>query len=173
MVVRVFTDGSAKGNGKKNAIGGIGVFFGDSDTRNVSMNLDKFYSKYFPEELPSKATNNKAELCAILEALVVTKSNLDNKEKVVIYSDSMYSINCLTKWWKAWRANEWKNKSKKIISNCIVIKEIVEQYIRKYRELIVFKHINSHTLFSQDFTPSELFEWHGNNAADRLATSFD
>lgn len=32
-VLRIYTDGSSLGNGKKTAIAGVGVFFGDGDKR--------------------------------------------------------------------------------------------------------------------------------------------
>jgi ribonuclease HI len=37
--MHIFTDGSCINNGKKNSKGGIGVFFGDNDTKNVSQEL--------------------------------------------------------------------------------------------------------------------------------------
>ncbi|KAJ3009913.1 UNVERIFIED_CONTAM: Ribonuclease H1, partial [Siphonaria sp. JEL0065] len=47
----IYTDGACGGNGKRNARGGIGVFFGEGDTRNIS------------EPLPGPVqTNNRAEL---------------------------------------------------------------------------------------------------------------
>jgi ribonuclease HI len=172
MVISIFTDGSCTKNGSKNGIGGIGVYFGSDDPRNVSKNLDTFYSDYFPDEARTKATNNKAELSAILCALALVQDSLNLGEKIVIYTDSMYSINCLAKWWKGWRKNGWKNAAKKTIGNYSVITEIVEKYIIKYGSLIAFQYVKAHTQLSPIHTQKELFEWRGNREADRLATSF-
>jgi ribonuclease HI len=46
----VYTDGACSGNGGSNARGGIGVFFGDNDPRNVSERFDR-----------GIATNQRAE----------------------------------------------------------------------------------------------------------------
>lgn len=172
MVISIFTDGSCTKNGSKNGVGGIGVYFGPGDLRNVSKNLDTFLSDYFPEEARTKPTNNKAELSAILSALVIVEESLDLGEKVVIYTDSMYSINCLSKWWKGWKKNGWKNAAKKTISNYSIITEIVEKYIIKYGSLISFQYVKAHTQLSPIHTQKELFEWRGNREADRLATGF-
>jgi ribonuclease HI len=172
MVIKVFTDGSCTKNGKKTAIGGIGVFFADNDPRNVSKSLNSFYSNQFPDENATKSTNNKAELSAILSALLVIKPCLEKNEKVMLYTDSMYSINCLTKWWSKWRANDWTNSSKKKISNYSLITKIVEEFILKYNDLIYFKHVRSHTVLAPGHSQKDFFEWYGNHEADRLATSF-
>jgi ribonuclease HI len=51
----VYTDGSCLNNGKDNSIGGIGIFFGINDERNISQRLE------------GKQTNNTAELIAIIK----------------------------------------------------------------------------------------------------------
>lgn len=172
MVISIFTDGSCTKNGAKNGVGGIGVYFGADDPRNVSKNLDTFYSDYFPDEVRTKATNNKAELSAILNALVIVNTGLQAGEKFLILSDSMYSINCLVKWWKGWKKNGWKNSKKQTISNYSLITEIVEKYIIKYGSLITFQYVKAHTQLSPIHTQKELFEWRGNREADKLATGF-
>ena len=67
----VYTDGSCSNNGKSNAKAGIGVYFGDNDSRNVS------------ERINGKQTNNRAELLAILKA-----GQIIGKDNVTIVSDS-------------------------------------------------------------------------------------
>ena len=82
----IFTDGSCINNGKQNAFGGVGVYFGKKDRRN--------YSKPQLE----KPSNQKGELEAIAKALELSKSN-----NIVIYTDSQYSIKCINKWIHNWR----------------------------------------------------------------------
>jgi len=59
-----------------------------------------------------------------------------------IYTDSEYSINCLTKWIKVWKKNGWKTTSDKKVKNTDIIKPI-HKYMNKY--MIIFHHVNSHT----------------------------
>ena len=95
----LWTDGSTFNNGKKNKkqYGGIGVFFKKNDTRNICKILQG-----------SKITNNVAELTAILlgiQTIINTNLTPDFKEdhQILIYSDSEYCINCITKWARKWK----------------------------------------------------------------------
>ena len=98
--MHIFTDGSCINNGKKNSKGGIGVFFGDNDTKNVSKELTC-----------EKITNQVAELTAISIALDIVK---DYKDIIYIYSDSSYCINIFVNWIKSWEKNNWKKKMEKL-----------------------------------------------------------
>lgn len=94
--VKVYTDGSSLNNGKLGALAGVGVYFGASDSRNVSE----------PLKGPLQ-TNQRAELTAILRALeIVPKS-----QSILIVSDSNYSINCCTAWYINWKRNGWKTST--------------------------------------------------------------
>ena len=105
--MRIYTDGSSINNGKMNARAGVGVWFGEGDSRNLAEPL-----------LGSLQTNNRAELTAIMRAMEIIlqkKANL-NKD-IVIVSDSKYSINAITVWIHNWKKNGWKSSSKKTIKN--------------------------------------------------------
>lgn len=78
----VFTDGACKNNGYLDASGGIGIFFGDDDPRNIS------------EEFPGKQTNQRSEMIAIIRCLEVT----DPKVPLEIRTDSKFSIGSCTVW---------------------------------------------------------------------------
>lgn len=111
MILNFYTDGAVKENKystKKNCLGGIGIFCQE-------LNLE--ISQAYPN-----ATNNIMELKAILECIkyVISNDLLSNNE-IVIHSDSQYSINCCTVWYKNWNAkkNGWKDKK-----NPELIKEI-------------------------------------------------
>ena len=82
--INVYTDGSCIHNGKPNAKAGIGVFFGESDPRNVS------------ERIEGKQSNNTAELKAIIRAIHLLDTDISLGNKIIIYSDSDYSIKCAT-----------------------------------------------------------------------------
>ncbi|KAH7411842.1 ribonuclease H-like domain-containing protein [Phaeosphaeria sp. MPI-PUGE-AT-0046c] len=113
--INVYTDGSALGNGKLGAVGGVGVYFGPSDPRNVSEPLRG-----------GRQTNQRAELTAVARAL----DHVPIDRSVLIHTDSNYSIKCLTEWFQKWETNNWKSSSGKDVEN----RDLVEPIIARIRE---------------------------------------
>jgi ribonuclease HI len=146
-LIKVYTDGSVSGNGQNNAKGGIGVYFGPNDGRNLSEVFTL-----------APVTNQRTELYAILKAMQMTESY----DKVTIYTDSEYSIKCFTEWIENWIKNGFKNKEGKPVKNLDIIMPIHELRT-KYPGKYFFKHVNSHTGKTD---PDSL----GNEEADKLAT---
>jgi ribonuclease HI len=171
-MIQVFTDGSAKKNGSKDAIAGIGVYFDENSPKNISMSLIQAHNIFFPEIKTFKSTNNKAELLAILSALSILKKNLILSEKIEIITDSQYSISSLTLWYKKWMINEWKNSTNKEIINKEIIEKIILEFILKFPDQIEFTHVKSHIKFNNNWDTNKKFLWNGNNRADFLATNF-
>lgn len=77
-----------------------------------------------------KATNNIAELAAVLEALKFAASWIQNSEDIVnIYSDSAYIVNCINDgWYKKWEANGWITSQKTSVANQDLWKPIITLY---------------------------------------------
>lgn len=75
-------------------------------------------------------TNQEMELTAIYKALsFAAAGRYDSGEasraaRVIIYSDSAYSINIYTQWIAGWERNGWRRKGNKEICNLKVIKAI-------------------------------------------------
>ncbi|KAF1961525.1 ribonuclease H-like protein [Byssothecium circinans] len=145
--LKIWTDGAAKGNGRVGALAGIGVWFGrDDDSRNVSE----------PLLGDGKQTNQRAELTAISRAVDIAPID----RNALIYTDSYYSIKCLTEWFQKWEKNEWKNSAGKAVEN----KDIIEPIIARIRERELagaytkFQWIKGHGVDA------------GNIQADRLAS---
>jgi len=130
-IINVYTDGSCYGNGCKISYGGSGGFFGESDKRNFS----------FP--IIGNVTNNIAELKAILKVLDILELSIKNKENIVIYTDSEYSIKCFTTYGLKLYKNMWKSNNNKPIPNIYLIKKGYE--IVKKNQNIKFIHIDAHT----------------------------
>lgn len=145
----VYTDGSCSMNGKIGAIGGIGIHFPDRELKDVS----KIYVGH--------CTNQRTELYAILQALKYINVKLRlSKYCVFIKTDSMYCINCITKWTKGWINNGWITKDGKPVAN----KELIENIYKYYsRYKIILEHVSAHT--NGDDVDSI-----GNEIADALAT---
>lgn len=87
LAVKVYTDGSCLNNGSHRARAGIGVYFGPSDTRNLS------------ESVPGRQTNQRAELHAAIRALEITDPSIP----LELHSDSNYLIKGMTVWSHKWR----------------------------------------------------------------------
>ena len=147
----IYTDGGCLNNGKKNAICSIGIHFPE---RNLYPILD--VSKVLDVE---KASNNVAELTAIKEALEIY-SNEDIKIPLNIYSDSKYSMNCITQWYPNWK--------KKGIVETKKNHELITDIVNIYQEMnkkteVNFKYVEAHTGKNDEDSI-------GNSIADQLAS---
>ena len=178
ITYEAFTDGSTLGNGARNALGGIGVYFsGDYGLENVSLNYAKFVIEN-PMLSLQKATNNITELLGISIAIQLITQNYKTKYKtdslenlrIIIYSDSEYSINCITKWSPGWEKNGWQKKGGKKADREIKNVELIKKLYKAYTtQRIKFVHVNSHTQEPRDKPPPEWRIWYGNEMADQLA----
>ena len=178
ITYEAFTDGSTLGNGGRNAIGGVGVYFPDPlKLKNVALNYAKFVIENPSLELKG-ATNNITELLGISIAIQILtgKFKKDNPEedisklRIIIYSDSEYSINCISKWAPAWERNGWQKKGGKKADRDIKNVELIKKLYKTYtNQRIKFVHVNSHLKEPSNRNSVEWRLWHGNDMADRLA----
>jgi len=98
-------------------------------------------------------TNNMGELTAVLELLRQTE-NLD--DDLVVYCDSMYAINSITKWMPGWKRKGWRKGDGQPVLNLEIMKALDEAMVgRRVR----FEWVKGHA-------GHEL-----NEAADRLANA--
>jgi len=140
----VYTDGACSNNGKENALAGIGIYFGENDTRNVSM------------KITGKQSNNTAELGAILQLYNIIDVDILSGKKIGIVSDSLYAIRCATSYGKKCEEKGWIED----IPNKDIVKEVYELY--KDISNIQFLHIMAHTENTDIHSK-------GNDGADKLA----
>jgi len=139
----VYTDGACSNNGSTDAVAGIGIYFGESDTRNVS------------EPIEGKQTNNTAELGAFHRLYYIIKDDILLGKHICIVSDSEYAIRCVTTYGQRCHAEGWR----KDIPNM----ELVKETYNLYKDSNVrFLHIKAHT-GKQDIHSI------GNDKADELA----
>jgi len=107
------------------------------------------------------ATNQRAELTALLESLLFAANHVT--VPVTVYTDSQYSMNCMTIWGPSWKRKGWKRDSGEPLQNLDLIKPLVEIWaleskVRKWR----IQHVRGHQ------TGSGPEVW-GNNWVDRAA----
>ena len=146
-IINVYTDGACSNNGKPDARAGFGIWFGEDDIRNTS------------ESFTGPQTNNRAELLAIIKALTILRDDIEKGQKVMIFSDSSYSIRCCTTYGEKMCKKGWQNKGKDIPNRELV--EVAYNFVKKYPN-IDFKHIRAHTGLEDEHSI-------GNDHADRLA----
>lgn len=143
--INVYTDGSCINNGTVHAVAGCGIYFGENDNKNISFKLKK--------KNDYDNTNNRAELKAILKAIKILKSHIENNKIVIIHTDSQYSMTCFTS------TTITKKKVDKIPNYDYVIKG---NNLCKSHLNIKFHHVKAHTS-NKDIHSI------GNDNADRLA----
>lgn len=151
-MIKVFTDGSCKGpTGNKRA--GYGCYFPDNCKYNISKKING-----------DKITNQVAELTACIKAIekIISSTEVDN---ILIYTDSMYTINSITLWADKWRKNNWMKNENESIMN----KKLIKKLYFYYKNLnIEFQHVRAHKKEPEKNT-NEHYLWYGNNMADKLA----
>lgn len=157
--IYIFTDGSTLNNQNKGyRKGGVGVFFNDDDARNISIPL-----KESPE---NKVTNQVAELLACIKGIEkVIATQLIQKKKIIIYTDSMYIVNMMTKWADNWISNNWKKSDGNTVDNLELVKTL---YYYSKNINMEFHHVKSHTKEPKKEDPN-YYIWYGNYQADKLA----
>lgn len=165
----VFTDGSCVGNGKKGAVGGIGVFFADGDPRNVSECVTS--SSVALSSSSKKVTNQVTELLACIKGIVGAAAT--SPSTITVFTDSSYVVKSMGSWVEAWAKNGWKNRFGKQVANLALMQRL---YALKKRMKVRFVHVLAHQeepqggRQSNDNFRREHALWYGNRRADELAT---
>ena len=158
----IYTDGSSTTFHDKTGLkyGGIGVFFGDNSNYNIS----KSYKG-------RNVTNQRMELQACISGIKKCIEIVDKKQlwELTIYTDSMYTINCINEWAKKWILWGWKRKigkQYKEIKNLDLIKELY-----KLSKLYSIKYIHRKAHQSEPSKDNKIIwkTWYGNKMADKLA----
>lgn len=149
-IIEVFTDGSCMKK-KTGTFCGYGIHFPHGELPDISRKFTK---------LPG--TNQRAELFAIYVALILIKKMLQY-DKVIIYSDSEYSIKCLTIWIGDWIKKSWKTSTNKPVKNQDILKPL-HSILQDFEDKVEFVHVMSHT-GKKDYKSV------CNDVADKLATA--
>ena len=131
MGLQIYTDGSLKKSGQSMTFGGWGFI--------VSRDIDEIYSAAGSEY---GTTNQRMELRAIYEALSYASTIRRPSEKVIIYSDSAYAINCYQQeWYINWMNNGWINAKNEPVANKDLWMKIVPYFDNFWYE---FRKVEGH-----------------------------
>lgn len=131
--MRVFTDGSCTSNGRKDAKAGYAAWFPDHPSWSSALKM--------PEDQPQ--TNQRAELSAINLAVKTLEDRGEIDCDLVIYSDSDYSIKCLSSWLTGWMNRGWKTADGKDVQHQDLIKDTTAR-LSKFKSHR-FVHVKAHT----------------------------
>lgn len=102
----IYTDGSCKSLGKVSCGGWAFIVIRNNN------------DEYFASGSEHTTTNQRMELTAVIKALEYAQSVRRRTERVVIYSDSAYLVNCYNQeWYINWQANGWVNSQNKEVAN--------------------------------------------------------
>lgn len=127
-----FCDGSALQNGRRDCQAGFACVFPHCTSWNVAKKL-----------LEPRATNNRAEYFAALEAM--KRANVEDATQtrvLFIFSDSMLLIRSMTEWIGTWRRNHWCKANGAPVLN----RDILEQLVAAQGERrVVWRHVKAHT----------------------------
>jgi len=107
METIIFTDGSSRGNPGPGGWGTIVIgskllVNGKSQTQVIELGGAE-----------KETTNNRMELTAAVEGL----KKAPEGGQIILYTDSSYVINGITKWIHGWKKNGWKTKTKEDVLN--------------------------------------------------------
>ncbi|MBP7319793.1 MAG: ribonuclease HI [Lachnospiraceae bacterium] len=114
MEVKLFTDGSARGN--PDGPGGYGAVLQYQDK------LGQLHEKELSGGY-QKTTNNRMELMGVIRGLEA----LNQPCHVTLYSDSKYVIDAFRQHWiDSWIKNNWKKSDKKPVKNIDLWKKLLK-----------------------------------------------
>jgi len=144
MLVKIYTDGAARGN--PDGPGGYGTVLEYIDTKG-QMHTKEISQGY------KKTTNNRMELMAVIAGLEA----LNRPCEVEIYSDSLYVVNAFNQHWiEGWIKKGWKRGKNEPVKNVDLWKRLLTA---KEKHHVTFIWVKGHDGHPQ------------NERCDYLATS--
>lgn len=149
--LEVFTDGACSANGKKYARAAYSTVWPKYPELNGGWAMEG-----------DKATNNRAEFMGLIKSFEIADIiEPERKRTIDVYTDSMFLVNCVTKWLANWKRNGFIKSDGKPVLNQDLLLEI--DRLKGMRRLNLH-HVRAHTGGT---------DWKSihNNTADKLARS--
>lgn len=144
MLVKIYTDGSARGN--PDGPGGYGSVLEYVDTKG-ELHIKEISQGYV------RTTNNRMELMAVIAGLEA----LNRPCTVEVYSDSQYVVNAFNQHWvDSWLKKGWKRGKNEPVKNVDLWKRLLSA---KEKHSVTFYWVKGHDGHPQ------------NERCDELATS--
>ena len=139
MKIRVFTDGACSKNGQAGARASYAFW--------IPEHKELSKADFVPSE--DSQTNNRGELLAIYEGVKCIYDNFPAQEiDLQVYTDSMYSKNCLTVWLPGFIERNWKTSGYKgSASSDVKNRDLIEdttKLLTKFKSYIL-TYVPAHT----------------------------
>ena len=130
----VFTDGACSANGKKNATGAYATVWPDHPEMDGGWPL---------EGGEKAATNNRAEMMGLIKSFEIADViDPERKKHLEVYTDSMFMINCVTKWLANWKKNGFRKSDGSSVRNQDLLLRIDALRLKR---VLVMNHVRAHT----------------------------
>ncbi len=152
--ITIFTDGSSRGNPGPGGYAAV-LILPSQNEKNKEVGIKNYEVKEIGGR-EAHTTNNRMELMAPISALSYL-STFNFTLPTVVYTDSNYLINGITKWVFGWQKNNWKTVQKKDVENRDLWERLVEVSRGKKIE---WKYVGGHVGVA------------GNTRCDEIATGF-
>jgi ribonuclease HI len=150
-MIRIFTDGACKSNGKLAAQGSYAYYFPEN----------KEWSGAFRIPSNESQTNQRGELKAIYEGVKkASQECVVNETDLQIFTDSTYSRDCLTSWIKNWMKNNWMTAAGKPVLHRDLIEGTYE-LLQSFKSHII-TYVKAHTGGKDEFSVN-------NDIVDKMA----
>ena len=141
MLVKIYTDGAARGN--PDGPGGSGTVLEYVDTKG-QLHKKELVQGY------EKTTNNRMELMAVIAGLEA----LNRSCEVEVYSDSQYVVNAFNQHWvDGWIKKGWKRGKNEPVKNVDLWKRLLEA---KQKHSVTFHWVKGHDGHPQNERCDEL-----------------
>lgn len=140
--ITIFTDGSSRGNPGPGGWGAVVIE--EKGGQTVLTELGGGVAN---------TTNNRMELTASLRGIEHTPKDSD----ILVYTDSSYLINGITKWVKGWKRNGWQTQTKQDVLNKDLWMDLSETIETRN---VTWKYVGGHVGIL------------GNERCDHIATAF-
>ena len=138
--VTIFTDGSSRGNPGP---GGWG---------SIVATMDKIVELGSHEK---NTTNNRMEIQAAIGGIAYANEHCVNNAEILVYTDSSYLINGITRWIYGWKKNGWKTQNKADVLN-----QDLWEKLDGIKRKVIWKYVGGHIGIV------------GNERCDEIATTF-
>lgn len=152
MKVEIYTDGACSKNGRKGAQASWAFYLPQHKSLSNAQRVPEGESQ----------TNQRGELMAISEAIKAAEVAFPVLEtELKIYTDSMYSKNCLTEWLPSWIQNNWKTSQ----GGNVIHRDLIEETSNRLSRFKSFNitHVKAHTSGTDE-------QSRNNHIVDRMAT---
>lgn len=150
--IYLFTDGSTKGNGTKDAMCGYGVFVPKNRPQNT-FGMVPYW----------RQTSATAELWGLLSAVAMVEPKKESPS-VVICCDHITTVNTFNKFLYDWKGDPESMLKKKNIDLILTIDKLLQ-----FRPNVIIKHVKGHKKASEDLSEADTFIRQSNDCADDLA----